>query len=105
MPLFFPLPANPPPSSTPAHKPGLPSISPTYFNKPSKPRDSIRTLSPISKDLLTLLANTSECRLGGRLGGLADVGVFARSVVLVEAPIAEDAEAAEFGRPTERWPD
>jgi hypothetical protein len=34
-PSFLPLPAKPPPSSTPAHKPGFPSISPTNLKIPS----------------------------------------------------------------------
>ncbi len=45
---------------------------------PSKPSDSILTLSPTSKepfpDLLELLVNTSD----ERLGGLAETGVFGR---------------------------
>lgn len=67
-PSFLPLPANPPLSSTPANNPAFPSISPRKRNVPSNPRDSIRTLSPISKvrpARLELLANTSLARLAG----------------------------------------
>lgn len=34
-PSFFPFPAKPPLSSTPAHRPGFPSISPIYLRVPS----------------------------------------------------------------------
>ena len=51
LPSFFPLPANPPPSSTPAHSPGLPSIGPMKRRTPSNPKDSILASSPISNCL------------------------------------------------------
>jgi hypothetical protein len=98
VPLFFPLPENPPFNSTPAQTPGFPSISPIYLNVPSYPSDSILTLSPISKVRFVIFPKTSECRLGGR----AEVGVFARSLV----EVVELVEMAEDGRPvTERRPD
>lgn len=103
-PLFFPLPAKPPPSSTPAKSPTFPSISPRNLRVPSKPRDSIRTLSPMSNDLparLELRVNTSEARLEGR--GAADLGPVALRAAELKA---EDEEAAEFGRPaTEERPE
>ena len=92
LPLFFPFPANPPLSSTPAHIPGFPSISPRYLSTPSNPRDSIRTLSPTSKGLplrLTLLANTSDDLLGGRTAPTFAEGV---------RPADEAEEADEDGR-------
>jgi hypothetical protein len=55
LPSFFPLPAKPPLNSTPAQRPGLPSISPRNLNVPSNPSDSTRTLSPISNGLPVLL--------------------------------------------------
>lgn len=51
LPSFLPLPAKPPPSCTPAHSPGLPSIGPTKCKTPSNPKDSILTSSPISNCL------------------------------------------------------
>lgn len=47
-PSFFPLPAKPPPSSTPANVPAFPSISPRKRRVPSNPSDSMRTVSPSS---------------------------------------------------------
>jgi hypothetical protein len=71
-----------------------------YLRVPSKPRDSILTLSPISKVLESLL-EASDCLLGGRLAGRVKTGVLARSDTL-----ADDVEAAEEGRPdTDRLPD
>lgn len=103
-PSFLPLPAKPPPSSTPANSPDLPSISPRNRRVPSKPRDSIRTLSPTVNVLparLELLANTSEARLAGR-GAAGLEPVLLRAAELT----AEDEEAAEFGRPaTEALPE
>jgi len=65
---------------------------------PSKPRDSILTLSPTSKDLD--LIDTSDCRLGGRLVGRVNVGVLARS-----GTFADEVDAADDGLPaTERRP-
>jgi hypothetical protein len=99
-PSFFPFPEKPPLNSTPAQRPGLPSISPMYLRAPSKPRDSILTFSPTSKVLESLL-EASDCLLGGRLAGRVNAGVFARSGTL-----ADDVEAAEEGRPaTERLPE
>lgn len=67
---------------------------------PSKPSDSILTLSPTSKVLDNLL-DASDCRLGGRLVGRAEIGVLERSCVLVD-----EVEAAEEGLPaTDRRPD
>ncbi len=94
LPLFLPLPANPPPSSTPAHIPGFPSISPKYRRTPSNPSDSIRTLSPTSNPRparLALRAKTSDVLLGGRVDG-----VFADGVL--PALIAEEEDADEDGR-------
>jgi len=99
VPLFFPLPLNPPLSSIPAQSPGFPSISPRYLSVPSKPSDSILTLSPTSNAFLGL-PTTSEWRLGGRLIIRADVGVFARSEILLGAALVEETEATEDGRPT-----
>lgn len=93
-PLFLPLPAKPPPSSTPAHIPGFPSISPKYLSTPSKPSDSIRTLSPTSNGRparLALLVNTSDCLLGG-----LTADAFAEGVRPAEDADAEDAD--EDGR-------
>ena len=98
-PLFFPFPAKPPPNSTPAQRPGLPSISPKYLRVPSKPRDSTLTLSPTSKALESLF-EASDCLLGGRLGRV-ETGVLTRSGTLID-----DDEAADKGRPaTERLPE
>lgn len=67
-----------------------------YLRVPSKPRDSILTLSPTSKALESLF-EASDCLLGGRLAGRVETGVLAR---------ADAVEAAEDGRPaTERLPD
>lgn len=97
-PSFFPLPEKPPLSSTPAHRPDLPSISPIYLKQPSNPKDSILTLSPTSNVFparLTLRVKTSDCLLGAR-----GAGVF---VLLCENA---EVEATEEGRPvTERRPD
>jgi hypothetical protein len=93
VPLFLPLPAKPGPSSTPAHMPCLPSISPTKRRVPSKPRDSIRTLSPTSKvrpARLTLRVNTSDALLAGR-GSVA----FSRGA---ELDVDETEVATEDGR-------
>lgn len=93
-PLFLPLPAKPPLSSTPAHMPGFPSISPKYLSTPSKPSDSIRTLSPTSNGrpaLLALLAKRSDDLLGGRTAE-----AFAEGVRPAEDADAEDAD--EDGR-------
>jgi hypothetical protein len=71
-----------------------------YLRVPSKPRDSILTLSPTSKALESLF-EASDCLLGGRLAGRVETGVLARSDILADA-----VEAAEDGRPaTERLPD
>jgi len=89
IPLFFPLPAKPPPSSTPAHCPCFPSISPKKRNVPSKPKLSIRTLSPISYSRC-VLEKTSDCLLSGRWNPLffsVALGVFGR-----------EPEATEGGR-------
>ena len=100
MPLFFPLPPNPPLSSIPAQSPGFPSISPRYLSVPSKPRDSILTLSPTSNAFLGF-PTTSEWRLGGRLTVRVEVGVLACSEILLGGTaFAEEAEEAEDGRPT-----
>ena len=100
MPLFFPLPLNPPLSSIPAQSPDFPSISPRYLSVPSKPRDSILTLSPTSNAFLGL-PTTSEWRLGGRLIIRAEVGVLACSEILLGGTaFAEEAEEVEDGRPT-----
>jgi hypothetical protein len=106
VPLFFPLPPNPPLSSIPAQSPGFPSISPRYLSVPSKPSDSILTLSPTSNAFLGL-PTTSEWRLGGRLIIRAEVGVLARSEILLGGTAyAEETEEAEDGRPTtDRRPD
>lgn len=103
-PLFLPLPANPPLSSTPANRPDFPTISPRNFNMPSKPRDSMRTLSPMSKvrpARLELLVNVSLVRLAGLSGG----GLEAVVLCAVEL-IADEEEATEDARPaTELRPD
>lgn len=68
-PSFFPFPANPPLSSTPAHSPPLPSISPIKRKVPSNPNDSMRTLSPTSNERVPArleLRSTWLCRLSGR---------------------------------------
>ena len=105
-PSFFPIPENPPLSSTPAQNPVFPSISPKYLSEPSNPNDSILTLSPTSKARPTRLEllNTSDCRLNGR----TPVGVFDLSAGLRNGvcPAADEGEATEGGRPvTERLPD
>lgn len=88
LPLFFPFPAKPPASSTPAHSPALPSISPTYRSVPSNPRLSMRTLSPSSK-VCKLDGGRPEVLLGGRLvdavsfPGAFETGVFARDGAVV----------------------
>ena len=100
VPLFFPLPPNPPLSSIPAQSPSFPSISPRYLSVPSKPSDSILTLSPTSNAFLGL-PTTSEWRLGGRLIIRAEVGVLARSEILLGGTAyAEETEEAEDGLPT-----
>lgn len=69
-PSFFPLPANLPLSSTPAHCPGFPVISPRKRNVPSRARDSILTGSPTSKGRcearLESRVNASDMRLSER---------------------------------------
>lgn len=80
-------------------------MSPRYLRIPSKPNDSRRTLSPISKDLpvrLTLRPKTSEVRLDGRGIGDLEFGALREAIELR----AEDDEAEEDGLPvTDRRPD
>lgn len=107
LPSFFPFPANPPLSSTPAHWPAFPAISPKYRRVPSNPRLSILTLSPASNDLparLELRMKVSDCLLDGRTEGvLVRVARVGRAGV---APACEEEDAAEDGRPvTDRRPD
>ena len=100
VPLFFPLPLNPPLSSIPAQSPGFPSISPRYLSVPSKPSDSILTLSPTSNAFLGL-PTTSEWRLGGRLIRV-EVGVLASDG---GTALAEETEAEDDRPTTDRRPE
>lgn len=65
---------------------------------PSKPSDSIRTVSPMSKDrlpaLLVLRPKVSEARLAGR-----GKGTLAPGALRAEELIAEDVDATDGGRP------
>lgn len=101
VPSFLPFPANPPLNSTPAHSPCFPSISPLYRRVPSKPRLSMRTLSPRSKDLW-LWWNASDCRLSGRrvllLLAKAEVGVLGRELEATEGGLCVELPCAETAR-------
>lgn len=71
-PSFFPRPAKPGLSSTPAQTPGFPSIGPKYRNMPSIPKLSMRTTSSGSnvrsfpRALALALGLALDCRLSGR---------------------------------------
>lgn len=93
LPSFLPLPLKPPPSSTPAHSPGLPSIDPTKRRTPSNPKDSILTASPTSNCLparLTLRPWTLDCLLAE----LAGVGLFWEEETLLFTELTAETEDA-----------
>ena len=105
VPSFFPRPANPGASSTPAQTPGFPSMGPKNRSVPSMPRLSMRTASPWSNVrslalfLLSRRAWTSDWRLSGREDA-ADVD--ARGVY--ENPPARAPEDGVLGSGTRGGP-